>query len=221
MSDVEFDFAEILRSPLDPEQQKHVFENCNVPVVFSLSRPGTGRCEIAVEPRRPDFRRRPIERETFALQPRIVKPPERRRRLTPANGRKMLDLSLAALCNRNLEIYPLMYGNPADVTLVDCGRGLQVLLAATLPRFRETPETLLFFLILKNGVPIAYGPASVFLGCCEMGINLIPEFRGGEIRVIYAGLMQALQHLLGVRHFHLTRYAMGEDNEDALASGAF
>jgi len=220
-TDLEVVLRLLRRSPLDPEQQKHVFENCNVPVVFSLSRPGTGRCEIVVEPLRPDFRNRPIERETFALGPRIMKPPERSRRLTPVAGRRMLDLSLAALCNRNLEIYPLIYGNPADLTLVDCGRGLQVLLAATLPRFRETPETLLFYLILKNGVPIAYGPASVFLGCCEMGMNLFPEFRGGEVRFFYAQLMRSLYHLAGVRYFWVTAYGMGEDNPEALKSGAF
>ena len=66
---------------------------------------------------------------------------------------------------------------PADVCLVDCGRGLQVLLAGVLPPRRAPLEALFFFLILKNGVPIAYGPASSFLGCCEMGINLFPEFR--------------------------------------------
>jgi hypothetical protein len=133
----------------------------------------------------------------------------------------MVDLSLAALCSRNLEIYPLVYANPADVTVVDCGRGLQVVLAGMLPEFRPALESLLFFLILKNGVPIAYGPACIALGCCEMGVNLFPEFRGGEIRYIYAQFMRSLYHLARVRYFFLTSYGMGENNEEALRSGAF
>jgi hypothetical protein len=221
----ETDLEVVLRllrsSPLGPEQQKHVFEACNVPVVHHLREPGTGRCEVVVEPRRTAFQRRPIARETFPLRPRIVSPPERRRRLSPAAGRRMVDLSLRALCSRNLEIYPLIYADPADVALVDCGRGLQVMLSAVLSKFREVPESLLFFLILKNGVPIAYGPASVYLGCCEMGMNLFPEFRGGEVRFFYAQLMRSLYHLAGVRYFFITAYGMGEDNPEALKSGAF
>jgi hypothetical protein len=223
--DGETDLEVVLRlfrtSSLSPEQQKHVFEACDLPVTYHLRDPGTGRCEVVTQTERPTYQRRPIPRETFPLRPRIVRPPKRSRRLSPRAGRRMLDLSLRALCSRNLEIYPLIYANPEEVALVDCGRGLQVLLTAMLPRFREVPETLLFFLILKNGVPIAYGPASVYLGCCEMGMNLFPEFRGGEVRFFYAQLMRALYHLAGVRYFFLTAYGMGEDNPEALKSGAF
>ena len=54
-----------------------------------------------------------------------------------------------------------------------------------------------------------------------MGMNLFPQFRGGEVRQVYAQLMRVLYHQLGARYFFLTPYGMGEDNEDALASGAF
>jgi hypothetical protein len=133
----------------------------------------------------------------------------------------MLDLALVALAGRNLEIHPLIYGNPGDVTLVSGGRGIEVLLSGMLPEFRQALESDFFFLILKNGVPVAYGPASVFLGCCEMGINLFSEYRGGEIRYIYSQLMSALNHLAGVRYFFLTSYGMGDGNPEALKSGAF
>jgi hypothetical protein len=221
----ETDLEVVLRlfrtSALTSEQQKHVFEACDVPVTCHLRDPGTGRCEVGVAPKRPIYQRRAIPRETFPLKPHIVRPPRRSRRLSTRAGRRMLDLSLTALCSRNLEIYPLIYADPEEVALVDSGRGLQVLLTAMSPRFREVPETLLFFLILKNGVPIAYGPASVYLGCCEMGMNLFPEFRGGEVRFFYAQLMRSLYHLAGVRYFFLTPYGMGEDNPEALKSGAF
>jgi hypothetical protein len=133
----------------------------------------------------------------------------------------MLDDALRSLCSRNLEIHALIYGNPDDVTVADCGHGLQVVLAGMLPEWRSTLESDLFFLIVKNGVPIAYGPASVFQGCCEMGINLFPEFRGGEIRFIYAQLMRTLYNLAAVRYFFLVSYGMGEGNPAALKSGAF
>jgi hypothetical protein len=89
------------------------------------------------------------------------------------------------------------------------------------PPRRSPLESLYFFLLIKNGIPVAYGPAAILLGCCEMGINLFSEFRGGEIRVIYAEFMRALHHILGVNYYFLTAYGMGEDNEEALRSGAF
>ncbi len=209
------------RSTLDPRQQEHAFETCALPVTYDLGTPGSGRCEVGVTPKAVFFQKRPLARERFPLRPKIVRPLPGRRTLSPAAGRKMVDLFLAALCSRNLEIYPLMHANPADVTVVECGRGMQVVLVGVQPEFRYALESMLFFAIQKNGVPIAYGPATIFAGCCEMGINLFPEFRGGEIRYIYAQFMRTLYHVAHVRYFYVTSYGMGEGNPEALRSGAF
>jgi len=192
-----------------------------LPIAYHLSTPGSGRCEVGVIPETVHFQKRPITRGRFPLRAKIVQPLSGRRVLSPAAGRRMLDMALAALCSRNLEIYPLIYANPADVNVVECGRGVRVVLAGVLPEFRFALESILFFTILKNGVPIAYGPANIFSGCCEMGINLFPEFRGGEIRYIYAQFMRTLYHVAHVRYFFLVSYGMGEGNPEALRSGAF
>jgi hypothetical protein len=209
------------RSSLMPAQQVHIYEICEVPVLYRLDAPGSGRCEVRLRTNGIAYQRRPFDRERFNLKPRIARPLKRYGRLSPRAGRKTLDNALRSLCSRNLEIHALIYANPDDVTVADCGRGLQVVLAGMLPEWRSTLESDLFFLIVKNGVPIAYGPASVFQGCCEMGINLFPEFRGGEIRHIYSQLMRTLHNLAAVRYFFLVSYGMGEDNPQALKSGAF
>jgi hypothetical protein len=208
-------------SPLDPRQQAHVFETCAFPIVFRLRERGSGRCEIGETPGRIFYQKKPLSTARFPLKPKIKKQLDSVRRLGRSEGQNTIDLSLAALCNRNLEINPLIYANPVDVTVADGGHGLRVVLAGMVPEFRSVLESDFFFLIMKNGVPIAYGPASVFLGCCEMGINLFPEFRGGEIRYIYSQLMRALYHLADVRYFFLTSYGMGDGNPEALKSGAF
>jgi hypothetical protein len=208
-------------SRLDPRVQMHVFETAEMPVIYTLRDPGSGRCEIAHPSSRIFYQRSPVPRTNFPLRPRIQRPPAGVTHLSPSAGQAAIDLSLRALCSRNLEIHPLIYANPWDVTVVSGGRGLEVWLVGMLPGLRCVPETLLFFLVLKNGIPVAYGPASVFLGCCEMGINLFGEFRGGEIRFVYALVMRALRHLASVRYFFLTSYGMGEGNEEALRSGAF
>jgi hypothetical protein len=208
-------------SSLSPRQRIHVFDSCEYPVVYRLSKSGSARCEVGLTPASPHYQRRPFSHARFRLKPKIVRPLDGWTRLGTTDGRKMMDLSLAALCSRKLEIHPLSHANPSDVNVAEGGRGLQIVLAGVLPEFRATVESDFFFLILKNGLPIAYGPASVFLGCCEMGINLFPEFRGGEIRYIYSQFMRALYHLLGVRYFFLTSYGMGDGNPEALKSGAF
>ncbi len=208
-------------SGLPLEQRAFVYDQCGIPVRYHLAEPGTGRCELAWEVDEIRFQRREISRAQPRLAREIARPLPRLRLLTPARGERLIRLADAALCSRLLEIAPLMYANPADATLVECGHGLRVALIGVVPEYRDTLESAYFFLILKNGVPIGYGPASVCLGCCEMGINLFPEFRGAEIRTIYAQFMRSLHQVLGVRYFYLTSYGMGEGNPAAIRTGAF
>jgi hypothetical protein len=147
----------------------------------------------------------------------VRRPPARLAR----GGRDVVDLALRSLASRGLQIYPLTYADPRDVLLADCGRGVRIALVGVLPEMRAPLETLYFALALKNGVPIAYGPVAALFGASEIGINLFEEFRGAEIRHLYAGFMRVLHHVFGVEHFHLTSYGVGENNPAAIASGAF
>ncbi len=115
----------------------------------------------------------------------------------------------------------LTWADARDAYLLDCGRGVEVALLGSLPQTRDPLSTNYFFLVLKNGVPIGYGPVSVSLGSCEMGLNLFPAFRGGEIPYIYAHLMRVFYQVLGARYFALTSYAMGAGNPAAIRTGAF
>lgn len=220
-TDVEFLLGLFQRADLPPRVRAQLWDACGVPILYRLDRPGTGRIEQTLWCEALHFQSTEIERERFPLEPRIREPLAKPRLLAPAAARRVLDVALATLAARALEIYPLTFASEHDVELVDCGRGLVIVLAGVRPERRSALESLHFFLVAKNGVPIAYGPASVLFGTCELGINLFPEFRGGEIRFVYAQLMRVLHHRLGVEYFFLTRYGMGEQNEDALASGAF
>lgn len=220
-TDLEFILELLERSGMAHEQQVLAFEHCQLPIVYDLGKAQSGSCELRRSGMPTSYQKNDVARETFPLPPVIRRPLKKINRLSPQDGRALLDLSLRALCARNLEIYPLFYANPADVTVVDAGRGVEIALTGVQPERRNALESLFFFLILKNGVPVAYGPASVFLGACEMGMNLFPEFRGGEIRYIYAQFMRVLYHLAHARYFYLTAYGMGENNDEALKSGAF
>ncbi|MFO0980189.1 MAG: hypothetical protein U1E76_00320 [Planctomycetota bacterium] len=212
-SDIAFFVALLEGSGLSRPWQAHVYDRMNLPLRYR----GPASTALALDIDAVCYQRASIARSRTPIAARIcapLAPPER-------GSRAIVDLALQALCARKLEIYPLIHGNADDVHLVRCARGVTIALIGVLPEFRSPLETLVFFLVLKNGVPMAYGPAGVFLGCCEMGINLFPEFRGAEIRFVYTQFMRVLHHVLGVDYFFLTRYGMGEGNDEAIASGAF
>lgn len=212
-TDLEFLLALLERSGLPPAIQDHLYEGCDLPVRFE----GPDPLRLSRPPARLYPRRRDFDRSRFPIEPVILRPLARVAR----GGRAEIDLALQALCARRLEIYPLTHADPRDVVVADADQGLQFVIAGVRPEARTALESLFFFLVLCNGVPLGYGPIGAFAGCSEVGINLFPEFRGGGIRLLYAQFMRVLRHVLGIECFYLTRYAMGEANPDAIATGAF
>lgn len=220
-SDLDVILGLLAASRFSPSERAFLYDSCGLTLRYDLAVPGSARSEIELPVARAAFQTRDLERETFPLAPEITRPLAVPPLLGPFAGQALIDLSLRALSARSLEIYPLIKANPEDVLLFRAERGIAIALIGALPEFRGVLAGLYAFLVFKNGAPVAYGPASPFLGACEMGINLFPEFRGGEIRYIYAQVMRLLHHVFAVENFFLTSYGMGRDNEDALRSGAF
>jgi hypothetical protein len=219
-TDLELLLALFARAPLAPAEREWRFDGCGLPVRWSLAQAGSARAELVWPVARTAWQRRapaPWRGSIAAL----VRKPLAQRRLDARAGERFLDLAAPALAARQSEIRPLSSGNPEDVTLADCGGGLEVALVGVRPHFREALESLTTALVLRNGVPIAYGPASVSAGSCELGLNLFEEFRGLETRRLYAQYMRALHHGLGAHTFFLTPYGMGAGNPEALRAGSF
>jgi hypothetical protein len=211
--DLEYLIGLLERSGLPEPLQSHLFDACRITLRYR----GPRISEVRLPGKRRRYQRRAIARDSFPLASYIRKPAGRSVRA----GAAVLHTALRALGARNLEIYPLVHGNAADVTLTEAGRGVRIARIGVEPAWRQPLEAAYFLLVFKNGVPVAYGPAAVFGGACEMGINLFPEFRGGETRYLYGQLMRVFHHALGAELFFLTRYGMGEDNKDAIQTGAF
>jgi len=206
---------------MTPEQRAALFEACELPLRLDDVEGIRGRTELRFPVERVQYQREPLPRERWPLPARIRRELREVRRLSPAQARARLARIRLAMLSRDLEIYPLTHADERDVQLIGCGRGVEVTLAGVRPEKRCAFEALYYYLVTKNGVPIAYGPASPFLGACEMGINFFEEFRGAETRFVYTQVMRVLYHVLGVRNFYVTPYGMGKGNAAALASGAF
>ena len=208
-------------APVPPALRAALYESAEVTSNYELAAPASSRLGPRLDLGRTQFRRKPFARESFGLPARIRRELPAALELDPTVAREWLDQLLLHLLSRDIEIYPLTHAEERDVRVFTLGRGYHLLLAGVEPSRRCAFELSSFYVVLSNGVPIAYGPASPFLGCCEMGINFFEEFRGGEARYIYAGVMSVLHHAFGVERFFVSAYGMGKRNEAALATGAF
>lgn len=220
-SDLEFVLGIFERADLDLEVKAFLFDSCAIPITYSFEQLGTGLFDTRRGVERIHYQRKAVDRRHLPLAPMARKPLPEVKLVPKRLGGELLKLALATLCCRNLEILMLTWADSGDCWLLDCGRGVQVMLIGSLPETRDPFNTSYCHLVFKNGVPVGYGPASICLGTCEMGLNLFPAFRGGEVAFLWAQLMRCFHQVLGAQYFYLTAYGMGSGNPAAIKTGAF
>jgi hypothetical protein len=74
---------------------------------------------------------------------------------------------------------------------------------------------------LKNGVPINYIEAIGLCEWIEVGFNTFYTYRQGETAWIYAQALHCLCALTGARCISIYPYQIGQNNDEAIESGAF
>src|SRR5262249_42092298 len=74
---------------------------------------------------------------------------------------------------------------------------------------------------LKNGVPINYVEAIGLCEWIEVGFNTFYTFRQGETAWIYAQALRCLRAETGASVISVYPYQIGQNNDEALDSGAF
>jgi hypothetical protein len=122
---------------------------------------------------------------------------------------------------RYRELYGTTLGDPASVVRGDLGRGVSIYLWNLPPDRRLPVRAYVAGLTLKNGVPINYIEAIGLCEWMEVGFNTFYTFRGGEAGWIYAQVLRCLCHLMGTTCVSVYPYQLGDDNEEAIESGAF
>jgi hypothetical protein len=143
------------------------------------------------------------------------------RRAERAEGARLLDAAQAAVLVRYREVHAFNRADPADVLVVEAGRGAQLAWLGLQPAYRLPLRAHYGYLLLKNGVPVGYGDVSLFLEQAEVAFNVFETFRQGESAFLLVRLCAFLFQRLGARVFRLSPYQLGQENEEALASGAF
>jgi hypothetical protein len=70
-------------------------------------------------------------------------------------------------------------------------------------------------------VPIGYVLNSALFGSAEIAYNVFETYRGAEAGHVYGWVLACVRHLFGVDAFTIYPYQLGQDNDEALDSGAW
>jgi hypothetical protein len=167
------------------------------------------------------FQREPLRVARPDVGKAIRQRPKAIRRVDPALGAGYLELARDAMLTRQRDLDAFAYGDPRDVRIVDWEDGLQFVAIGLLPERRLLLESVYAFLTLKNGVPIGYVLNSALFGSAEIAYNVFDAFRGGEAAWIYGRVLATVRALFGADSFTIYPYQLGDDNDEALQSGAW
>jgi hypothetical protein len=206
----------------DPFLRESYYDELGVPLVLAPG-PGTPartRARARLRGLEPCFQTgpllndRPDVRAALARRPRV-------RVLTVAEGRHAIELAREAMVTRSRDLDAFVYGDPRDVRLVQCERGLSFAVIGLRPERRLLLEAVYAFLTLKGDVPIGYVLNSALYGSAEIAYNVFPTFRGAEAAHVYGWVLSTVHHLFGVDAFTIYPYQLGHENQEGLASGAW
>jgi len=127
---------------------------------------------------------------------------------------------------RYRELYGTTLGDPGSVVRADLGSGKSgrgvVMYFWNLPTACRLPlRAYVAGCTLKNGVPINYIEAIGLCEWIEVGFNTFYTYRQGETAWIYAQALRCLCGFTGARTISVYPYQIGQNNDEALDSGAF
>ncbi|GAB4141778.1 MAG: hypothetical protein Fur0037_08710 [Planctomycetota bacterium] len=188
-------------------------------------RPGPGtpsRSQARLEGEPVRFQSEPLDRSRPDLRRVLRRKPFPVRDLDEREGARVVDLAREAMVLRHRDLDAFAHGDPRDVRLFDCGRGLQFAVIGVKPERRLMLESVYAFLTLQNGVPIGYVLVSGLFASSEIAYNVFDTWRGGEAARIYGQVLAAAKQLFGADTFTIYPYQLGGDgNDEGLKSGAW
>jgi hypothetical protein len=143
------------------------------------------------------------------------------RKLPRAGAQKVIDMARDVLAVRYRELQGSTNADPNHAFQADVGRGVQLFIWGLDAEWRLPLRGYYAGLTLKNGVPVNYFEAIGLFEWIEVGFNTFYAFREGETAWIYSKVLHLLHQLAGVTCISIYPYQIGQDNEEAIQSGAF
>jgi hypothetical protein len=199
---------------LPARQQAELYDSLHLPLRWKLENLKLSRTRNWTRPSRFYFHSAPlIQRREVSLAHELVQPAPKLEKLSLAAGKSVMQAIR--------EIYGTTLGDPRTVVRADLGRGV-VMHFWGLPAAPRLPlRAYIAGYTLKNGVPINYIEAIGLCEWIEVGFNTFYTYRQGETAWIYAQALRCLRALTNAGCISIYPYQIGQNNEEAIDSGAF
>ncbi len=219
-TDASFLIQLFLRWKVEESVREKFYDDLDVPLILTPGKGTPSRTLSKYPPVRVFYtRQNPAPATTIAeaLQQR----PRSSRTVSMAEGKRLIDLARIQMVTRERDLYAFMNAYSRDVQILNYKGGLQFVSYGLIPERRSVLEAMYVFLILKNGVPIGYTQATALLGSAEINFNIFESFRGTETSQIFINTLSMVRHLFKSDAFIINTQQLGEDNPEAIKSGAF
>jgi hypothetical protein len=203
----------------EPFLKQAFYDEVDLPLRLRSS-PGAPSRTHARFPLPVHWQRGPLRRERPDLRVALARRPVVKE-VGVREGEELIRLAREAMVTRERDLDVFMYGDPRDVRLLDCGEGLVFAAIGFRPERRLLLEAVYGFLTLKNGIPIGYVLNSALFGSAEIAYNVFETYRGAEAGHVYGWVLACVRHLFAADAFTIYPYQLGQDNDEALDSGAW
>jgi hypothetical protein len=222
----ERDLAWLIRQfeqlPVAARERAELYDSLRLPLRWRLENFKFSRTRNWTHPRRFYFHTEPlITRSQVSLARELAQPAPRLDKLSGREGERVMDVIREVMLVRYRELYGTTLGDPRSVVRATLDRGV-VMYFWNLPADRRLPlRAYVAGFTVKNGVPINYIEAIGLCEWIEVGFNTFYTYRQGESAWIYAQALRCLCALTGARTISVYPYQIGQNNDEALDSGAF
>lgn len=162
-----------------------------------------------------------LQRKQVSLSEEMDSAPLKLSKLDHPQAQLIIDTARDALAVRYRELQGTTCADAHHAFKAEVGRGVQLFIWGLAKEWRLPLRGYYAGFTLKNGVPVNYFEAIGLFEWMEVGFNTFYAFREGETAWIYAKVLHLLYQLAGVTCFSIYPYQIGQDNEEAIKSGAF
>jgi hypothetical protein len=190
-------------------------------VRWDLGETRASRTRARVPTARVFFQRTPLVRWRGRSRRRLLDLRVQVHEPSPGAARRLLDTARAAVLVRHREVHAFNFADPRALVLAEVGRGVTIAWFGVRRPHRLPLRAHHGYLVLKNGIPVGYGDASLLFDRVEIAYNIFDTYRHGESAFIFVRLLAFLRQALGVRAALLSPFQIGHDNPEAIQSGAF
>lgn len=196
-----------------PEVKDEIWNAIGINVEIKLA----SHCSLPVSLTKTTFYHRSLFKKNSNkqfLKPIAVK-------LGDAEAEQIIDCSRMILIRHLREIDPTSFTDVKLVSYYHLQRGFSVALMEMVPERRHPIDSYMSYTVFKNGLPVAYGGCWILFDSGRIGLNVFPDYRGGETKYIFNQLLQLHTYVYKLKRFTVDPYQIGKDNSDGIYSGSF